>query len=60
VQWKWNFEITRNHVISPLKGGCLGRDNRPTGDVKGPLELVVEVGVGEEKVRVHQSERSVQ
>lgn len=56
MQWKWNFEITRNHVISPLKGGCLGRDNSPTGGVKEPLELGAETGGGEEKVRVHQSE----
>jgi hypothetical protein len=55
VQWKWNSEITCNHVTSPLKRRCLGRDNHPAGDVKEYQELKAEVEVGKAQVRVHQS-----
>jgi hypothetical protein len=60
MQWKWKYRITWNHVISPLKEGYLGRDNYPTGDGKGLLELGAETGVAEEQVSVHRGERAIQ
>jgi hypothetical protein len=60
MQWKWKYKITWNHVISPLKKGCLGRDNYPMGEGKGLLKLGAETGVAEEQVSVPQSERSIQ